>query len=169
MHCNGWQCSHCAANLLLFPIDGRIIDAVINAPGSIHDSTLAEWGNVHEKLENVHDRTGGVCCLDSAFTAADAPHLMKSAQDWNGGESADDVIKLRQATSLRRGMHAIQGSFPRVKDTIHCEDDARERKVCLMLLCLLHNLRLELVGLNQIRNVCMPEWSKDFQCLADEC
>lgn len=172
MCCNGWQCSHYITNLFVFSIDGRIIDAVVNAPGSIHDSTLAEWGDVCDKLERIHERTGGVCCLDSAFAASNAPYLLKSAQDWNGGKDADDVIVLRQATSLRQaaewGMHAIQGSFPRLKDTIRYEDDAKERKIYLLLVCFLYNLRLELVGLNQIRNVYVPEWSKDFEFVINE-
>jgi hypothetical protein len=57
-------------------------------------------------------------------------------------------------------MRAIQGAFPRLKDTIHYEattdiEDRLERKLVLKIVMLLYNFRLEKVGLNQIQNVYM--------------
>ena len=46
---------HYITNLFVFSIDGRIISVVLNAPGSVHDSTLADWGNVYETLESVYN------------------------------------------------------------------------------------------------------------------
>ena len=63
---------------------------------------------------------------------------------------------MNEATSLRQaaewGMRQIQGAFPRLKDRIQYEENG-ERRCYLVLMCLLYNMRLELVGLNQIRNV----------------
>jgi len=56
-------------------------------------------------------------------------------------------------------MKAVQSAFPRVKDTLQCEENG-ERKIYLMLMVLLYDMRPELVGLNQIRNVFVPGWSR---------
>jgi DDE superfamily endonuclease len=52
MYYNGWKHDHFITNVLVFSIDGRMIATVMNAPGSMHDSTLAEWGGIYEKLES---------------------------------------------------------------------------------------------------------------------
>ena len=65
---NGWLHGHFMTNL--FAADGRIINAVLSTPGSMHDSTLACFVKTHKKLKAMHRRTGGVCCVDWAFAAA---------------------------------------------------------------------------------------------------
>ena len=75
-----------------------------------------------------------------------------------------EAISLRQAVEW--GMKAIQGAFPRLKDTIHYEattdiEDRLERKLVLKIVVLLYNFRIEKVCLNQIQNVSIPEWSHD--------
>jgi DDE superfamily endonuclease len=67
MYYNGWHHCHYVTNVLVFSIDGRIIHGLMNAPGSLHDSTWAEWGGIYEALEETYNRTGGVCCVDSAL------------------------------------------------------------------------------------------------------
>jgi DDE superfamily endonuclease len=52
MFYNGWTHSHNITNLFLFSPDGLIIACVINAPGSIHDSTLCSWGKIYDILED---------------------------------------------------------------------------------------------------------------------
>ena len=133
-----------------------------------HDSTLAEWGGVYEMLEETYERTGGICCVDSAFQANNAAYLMKSAQDTTKAKTAQELIQIRQATSLRQaaewGMRAIQGSMPRLKDRFPYEEEVkalREREFILRIVPKLYNFRLEFVGLNQIRNTYIPSWSKD--------
>jgi DDE superfamily endonuclease len=120
MFYNGWTHGHYITNLFVFGADGRIINAVVNAPGLVHDSTLAKWGDVYGKLEDMYHKTQGICCMDSAFAAGDSPFVLKSAQDINTAVNEHDLVVLRQATSLRQaaewGMHAIQGSFPRMRD-----------------------------------------------------
>jgi DDE superfamily endonuclease len=161
---NGWLHGHYITNLFVFGADGRIINAIINVPGSVHDSTLAIWGGTYRKLKEIYQRTGGICCVDSAFASGKAPYLIKSAQDPNVAKSAGELVRLREATSLRQaaewGMRAIQGSMPRLKDALHYEEKG-ERKRIMKLVPLLYNLRLARVGLNQIANTYVPHWSKD--------
>jgi DDE superfamily endonuclease len=156
-------------NLFVFSADGCIIACVLNAPGSIHDSTLAYWGGVYKKLGQVYDRTKGVCCVDSAFASNPNPYLLRSAQDTAKAATAEEHNRLLEATSLRQasewGMRAIQSAFPRLKDQIKYEEKG-ERARMLTLVPLLYNFRLEVVGLNQIRNTYVPEWSKDNDYIA---
>jgi DDE superfamily endonuclease len=145
--------------------------SVVNAPGSVHDSTLAHWGKVYDRLEACHELTGGVCCVDSAFLSGEqVPYLIKSSEDLSKAKSALEMVQMREATSLRQaaewGMRAIQGAFPRMKDRFHYEENG-ERKVFLTLVCLLYNYRLEKVGLNQLRNTYVPGWSRDVEDVMD--
>jgi len=164
MFYNGWKAGHFITNLFVFAVDGRIINCVVNAPGSVHDSTLAEWGAVCEDLEDAYSRTGGKCVVDSAFASTDNPFLIKSAQNYNQCSTPLDIVQCDQATSLRQaaewGMRAIQSAFPRLKETILFEESG-ERRVHLSLVPLLYNFRLECVGLNQIRNTFCLGWSRD--------
>jgi DDE superfamily endonuclease len=159
-----WLKAHFISNLFVFGADGRIIACVVNAPGSIHDSTLAFWGGIYAKLEEVYNRTGAVCCVDSAFASNPNPYLIRSAQDLTEARDAREMVRFREATSLRQasewGMRAIQGAFPRLHDKIKLEYNG-ERSRILRLVPLLYNFRLEAVGLNQIRNVYVINWSKD--------
>lgn len=161
---NGWLHGHFITNLFVFGADGRILNAIINVPGSVHDSTLAVWGGTYRKLQEIYERTGGICCVDSAFAAYNSPYLIRSAQDANIAKSARELIQMREATSLRQaaewGMRAIQGSMPRLKDAMHYETKG-ERKRIMKLVPLLYNIRLAMVGLNQIANTYVPNWSKD--------
>jgi hypothetical protein len=69
MFYNGWHHDHYVTNLFVFSMDGMIIACLLNAPGSVHDSSLAYWGNVYDKLDEVYQRTGARCVVDSAFAA----------------------------------------------------------------------------------------------------
>jgi hypothetical protein len=164
MYYNGWKSSHFITNLFVFSCDGRCISAVLNAPGSLQDSTLAEWGGVYAKLEDVFARTGGKCCVDSAFSTVNNEFMIKSSENYGSANTALDLLRTEQATSLRQaaewGMRAIQSAFPRLKDRIHYELNG-ERAVFLSLVPLLYNFRMLHVGLNQIRNVYCPSWSID--------
>ena len=55
MYYNGWQHGHFITNLFVFSACGRIIACVLNVPGCVHDSTLATWGGVYQKLEETYD------------------------------------------------------------------------------------------------------------------
>ena len=163
---SGWLHGHFITNLFVFAYDGRIIKAVIYVSGSVHDSTLADWGDVYEELEELYNSTGGKCAVDSAFGMHATPFLIKSGKDITRAKDAREVVLIRESTSVRQaaewGMRAIQGSFSRLKDAIRFEvDGGTKRKIMLKLAVLLYNFCLEHVGLNQIRNTYCPEWSKD--------
>jgi DDE superfamily endonuclease len=172
MYYNGWQHDHFVTNLLMFSACGRIISCVMNVPGSIHDSALALWGGVYDTLQEAYARTGGKCCVDSAFASANAPYLIRSSEDsTTKARTPHEMIQLREATSLRQalewGMRAIQSSMPRLYDRIQYEAEPEEtgyeteRSIVLKLVPLIYNFRLEFVGLNQLRNTYVPNWSKD--------
>lgn len=59
-------------------------------------------------------------------------------------------------------MRAMQGSMPRLKEPLRHENNG-ERKKTLQLVPLLYNLRLARVGLNQIANAHVPNWSRDLE------
>ncbi len=55
---NGWAHDHFITNVLVFPQDGTIHMSYFNVPGCIHDSQVAEWGNIYTKLETIFDTHG---------------------------------------------------------------------------------------------------------------
>ena len=164
MYYNGWTHGHYITNVFVFAADGTIIDAVLNVPGSVHDSQVAVWGGLYNRLKEMYQKTGGICVVDSAFASAQVPYLIRSSDDLTKAKTPYDREVMSDATSLRQaaewGMRAIQGAFPRLKDHITYEENG-ERGIILKLLPLLYNLRCNRVGLNQIRNTYMMYLSKD--------
>lgn len=160
---NGWMHSHYVTNLFVFGPDGLILASVINAPGSVHDSMLADWGNIYDSLYEIHEETGGRCVMDSAFAAVNHPAIIKSSQNEAYARNALELLTCREATSLRQaaewGMRAIQSSFPRLKDKIRYEENG-SRQLILLCMVMLYNFRCDRVGLNQIKTVYVPEWNK---------
>lgn len=159
MFYNGWKHDHYVGNVLVFAPDGTVIACSLNAPGAMHDSVIANWGKVYDKLEVAFDRTGARCVVDSAFSKGYFPFLIKSSQDMPTTSNFGDIIRARQATSARQasewGMRAFQGSFPRLKDRLAYEERG-ERRIILQLVVLLFNMRTRLVGINQILSTYMP-------------
>ena len=165
---NGWTHDHYMTNLFVFVPDGTICACALNAPGSIHDSQLAEWGQVYTKLEKTFDETGGKVVMDSAFSKGNYPYIVKSGQELPLQSTRREVLVSYQATSCRQaaewGMHALQGSFPRLKDRLPYEENG-ERRIMLTFVTLLYNFRARKVGMNQILNTHMPELSRDANFL----
>jgi hypothetical protein len=162
---NGWKHNHFVTSVFCFCPDGTIPIAHMNLPGATHDSTIADWGDIYNKLESVYDRNGGICCVDSAFRMRNSPFIIKSAQNDMVGagltraEQRIDLLRKQQATSMRQsaewGMRMIQASFPRMCDKFPFETKG-ERRIAIKMMVLLYNLRARLVGINQIKNVFMP-------------
>ena len=164
---NGWKHCHFVTAVLCFTPDGTIPACYYNVPGCSHDSTVADWGCLYEKLEKVYEETGLKFVIDSAFCTTNIPFLIKSSQDdltadagiMTFQEQVDDIARKLDAMSMRQsaewGMGAVQSSFPRLKDTLPYEEYG-ERKRIMTSLLLLFNLRARLVGINQIRNVWTP-------------
>jgi len=118
MFLNGWLHCHCITNLFICGPDGRIIACVLNAPGSIHNSALAEWGGIYDLLDENFARNGGKCIMDSAFASGHHEGIIRSAQDMTGVENALKVLQFWEATAMHQtaewGMRAIRSSFPRL-------------------------------------------------------
>lgn len=166
---NGWTHGHYVNNVFVFAPNGTVIACAINAPGSMHDSQVAEWGGIYEKLALLYERDGARFVVDSAFSRGNYPFLIKSSQDaCPSVNSKDEFIHARQATSARQasewGMRGLQGSFPRLKDRLRFEK-AEERKVILYVIILLYNIRSRLVGINQILSTFMPNLRRDPRCV----
>jgi hypothetical protein len=88
--------------MFVFGADGRIIHAVLNVHGSVHDTTLAVWGGTYKKLRAVYERTGAICCVDSAFASQNVPYLIRSAQVNHNARDANEKARMDEATSLRQ-------------------------------------------------------------------
>lgn len=158
---NGWTHDHYVSNLFLFSPDGKIRACYINAPGTMHDSTMASWSGIYEKVDSLYETRGVKVVVDSAFASDGRPSVYKSYQtniDNRGNVRQNSHIQ-RQATSVRQlsewGMRGLQASFPRLKDRLEYEDKG-ERRLILELIVYLYNYRATVVGLNQIQSVFMP-------------
>jgi hypothetical protein len=64
---NGWTHYHYVSSVLCFCPDGTIPIAYVNIPGTVHDSQIANYGDIYDKLEIVYQWDGGQCTIDSAF------------------------------------------------------------------------------------------------------
>ena len=102
MFYNGWTSDHYISAVIVFCPDGTIPIAAYNAPGSFHDSTIAEWGGIYDKLRNVYENTGtlGRCTVDSAFSKQRYDFLIKSSQGDPDSDNPNDFIVNREATLM---------------------------------------------------------------------
>jgi hypothetical protein len=120
---------------------------------------------VYDKLEHQYEVTGGKGVVDSAFSRRRHGFLIKSSQTVASNAPRRTVLVQRDATSLRQtaewGMRGFQGSFPRMKDRFHYEQDG-ERLLMLLTTVHLYNFRTRYVGLNQIRTVFLPHLERDL-------
>ena len=100
MFFNGWTHGHYVNSLFLFVPDGKIRGCVLNAPGTFHDSTMAEYG-MYERMDSIYRETGGKVVVDSAFNLGTRDCMIQSSNfDPMGGHDA--VAVNRDATSVRQ-------------------------------------------------------------------
>ena len=158
---NGWKCDHFITNLFLFAPDGTVIAAILNCPGSVHDSELAKMGvpSIYQKLEDHYDKYGAKCVMDSAFAGSGRPCIIKSIPRERIGmvsETDEEALIYEQSLSVRQaaewGMRALQGSMPRLKARWHFEEKD-ERLIGLTMITHLYNFKANNMDLNQIRSV----------------
>ncbi len=118
---NGWLHDHFMGCVFAFAPSGIVVACILNAPGSWHDSVIAENGGLYAKLESVYEATGGKAVVDSAFSMKRCPFLIKLGKKKHRETALARRIR-HQATFLQQsaewGMRALQGSFPRLKDRI---------------------------------------------------
>jgi hypothetical protein len=143
---NGWTRGHYVSNVFVFGMDGTIRICRLNTRGTMHDSTLANYGNVYEKLEHIFNETGGKVVVDSAFCLANNDFLIKSGQNVPLG-NPQLVLRAHDAMSIRQ----FQALFPRMKDEFHLETNG-EQRIILLLVVYLFNNRMNVVGCNQVRS-----------------
>ena len=127
----------------------------------MHDSTMASWSGIYDKIDALFESTGAKVVVDSAFSSEGRNSMIKSYQsniDNRGNVRQNSQIQ-RQATSVRQmaewGMRGLQASFPRLRDRLNFEQRG-ERRLILELIVYLYNYRASVVGLNQIQSVFMP-------------
>jgi DDE superfamily endonuclease len=65
MFFNGWTHNHYISNLFLFSPDGKIRACYVNAPGTMHDSTMAKWGRLYDKVDQLYATMGVKIVVDS--------------------------------------------------------------------------------------------------------
>mmetsp|Transcript_14810 Transcript_14810/g.33985 ORF Transcript_14810/g.33985 Transcript_14810/m.33985 type:complete len:300 (-) Transcript_14810:117-1016(-) len=156
---NGWKGNTFVNSVFVFAPDGCIRICTLNAPGTFHDSTMAEYG-IYEKMEELYNQFQVKVVVDSAFNLAGKPYLIRSSQDDPTDGGARGVQLNRAATSVRQlsehGMRMIQGQFPRLKDPMLYKEFG-ERRVILNLMVLLYNYQTNTTGINHILNSFMSK------------
>lgn len=145
---------------------GVIISAVLNVPGSWHDSHVAH--PIFNQLLH-HIPEGFLLVLDTGFPRSTALITGKIWAPVKLGEHLpEDPYKQeqflwvnRQLLSYRQtaewGKRMLQGSFGHLRAPL--DTNAVEAwQELLELCCRLNNVQAQLVGINQICNVYMPVW-----------
>ena len=157
-HYNGWHHTHWVVNVLVFAPDGKIVCCGYNYPGCTHDSKVAHMSGIYEKLMRCHNETGAKTVVDSAFRVSGDYKVLfyRSGRiSFSSNDNLGPIIN-REATSYRQAsewsMQSLQGSMPRMKDTLKWENNG-ERKLILKVFFLLHNYRVANVGVNQTNTV----------------
>ena len=170
---NGWTRGHYVSCIFVFAPDGTIPICALNAPGCLHDSTVAFYGDVYKSLEQLYDEFGVKTVVDSAFRIGNGNFLLKSSQT-DPQEGPDErghelLLQNRHATSVRQlsewGMHQIRCKFPRMDDTLKYETRG-QRVLDLSLMIRLYNHQCQSIGMNQILNTFMAHQSAEVQYFA---
>jgi hypothetical protein len=78
---NGWTHDHYVSNLFLFSPDGKIRACYTNAPGTFHDSTMANMLGIYDKIDDLYRRLGSKVVVDLAFSADNHQSVYKSHQN----------------------------------------------------------------------------------------
>ncbi len=112
--------------MFVFAPDGTIPISFFNVPGCVHDSLVADWGCIYQKLEGLWENEKVSCVVDSAFGKIECNFMIKSSQDYLSSdkpskpEQLKDIKEKRAATSMPQttewGMHGLHASLPCLKD-----------------------------------------------------
>ncbi|PPQ64806.1 hypothetical protein CVT26_002638 [Gymnopilus dilepis] len=169
---NGWLHAHMVSSVIAFGSTGEIIACHLNAPGSWHDARIAR--PIYERLRN-QTPAGYYLVTDTAFPqgTADIQGIKIKAPMKSGArlphnrQAREQLMDMNnQLLSFRQtaewGMRALQGSFGRLRVPLDINKNT-QRGDLLETVVRLYQLRVRKVGINQIRNVYMPTWTKDDQ------
>ncbi len=78
---NGWMHDHYVTSVICFCLDGTIPIVFWNIPGTVHDSQVADYGYIYNKLELVYLQDGAKCTVDSTFGNVSREFLINSSQE----------------------------------------------------------------------------------------
>jgi len=158
---NGWLSSTYVSNIIVWLFDGCAGLAILNAPGSWHDSAVSVSGGLYQTLM-FKTPTPYALVADSAFPRSGelAPKILRPRKDNEAPpedlhERVIDMALQRQVISLRQaaewGMGAFQRTCPRLKKPLSWDPAKRLRLLesCIRFV----NLRTRRIGLNQIQTV----------------
>ena len=159
---NGYHSDTMVNNVFVYGPDGKVFLCAINFPGSWHDGSITanilpyirnNIGNYKMCVDQGFPRTGDAnLILVGPISKKQAKKLAPNLRPYFLRIS-NIYTSLRQASEW--GMRALQGTFPRCKKRL--PGNAWKRKKVIQSIVLIHNLRTELVGLNQISMVFDPE------------
>lgn len=115
----------------------------------------------------MYEKFGAKVIADSAFPQGGYGSIARASKANEAGpQNAQELGFEQQLTSARQpaewGMRAMQGGFPRLKARFPYEERGH-RRIVMRMISALHNARTRMVGINQIRNVYMPELEKEAE------
>jgi hypothetical protein len=90
---DGWLHDHFVSCVYVFVPSGHIVAQTLNNPKSWHNSICAVNGDLYNTLEEVYQRVGGKCVVDSAFSQKRCPFLIKSGKRKMGETAARRTIR----------------------------------------------------------------------------
>ncbi len=99
---NGWTHNHYVMSVMCFCLDGTIPIVFCNIPGTVHDSQVADYGDIYDKLELVYLRDGAKCTVYSAFGNVSREFLIKWLQEIIHIKDRVEREIARDATSMRQ-------------------------------------------------------------------
>ncbi|KIM55807.1 hypothetical protein SCLCIDRAFT_30069 [Scleroderma citrinum Foug A] len=165
---NGWLSEHFVSSVIVFSSKGEIIAANLNAPGSWHDSRVAQ--PIYATLRT-RTPDGYYLVADTAFPRGTGDIVGQIRTTLKDGQriagTPDQILEamahnwelLSYRQTAEWGMRAIQGSFGRLQMPLNIDHD--ERRGNLIEVCLwLHNMRTVKIGINQIHTMYVPNWQQ---------
>ena len=152
------------SNLFVFNFSGEMIHAAVNYPGSWHDSKIAIVSGFYRKLRT-RTPAGMAILADTAFISDTRKTLGRLVRSRKVNERRDiplstalnaiDILQQREMPSERKGaewgVHGAKQPFGRYKRALPA--DSTRRLTMFSITCHLYNLRVRLVGRNQIQTV----------------
>ena len=162
---DGYTCDMTVNNVLAYGPDGKVFLSALNFPGSWTDGKLTA-----HFIEFIKQKIGRYkICVDQGFPRQGEAYgilvgpISKRTARGLHRDVHDYLLKISNIyTSLRQasewGMRGLQGTFPRLKSRL--PSDKTKQQLVLEAIVFIHNLRTDIVGMNQIKTVFFPEYEQ---------
>jgi hypothetical protein len=108
---SGWTHDHYVTFVFCFCPNGTIPIVFFNVPGSVHDSQVAKFGNISNKLEGLYLLYGPKYCVDLVFGNVSRGYFYKSCQDHLGSDAP--MRELRKLDLHKKERQLWQGKQQR--------------------------------------------------------